>query len=162
MINRLSTDAEVAEYIGDRFPDEDIIFPTGYPEAFIGISTDGAAIYDKDSMIATLVEADGMTWEEAMEFLEYNVYNTHMSDHITPIYIDRLTEGEIPLTEYPKPFIGISTEGAGVYDRGLIIDMLMEEEDMTLEKAEERMEELEYNTKAHTPYQVDPVYIDLI
>ena len=88
MINRLKTDAEVAEYIGDRFPDEDIIFPTGYPEAFIGISIDGAAIYDKDSMIATLVEADGMTWEEAMEFLEYNVYNTHMSDHITPIYID--------------------------------------------------------------------------
>ena len=47
-----------------------------YSSALIGCSIDGNAIYDYDLMINYLVETDGMTTDEAVEFIDYNTLRT--------------------------------------------------------------------------------------
>ena len=83
---KFTTDAEVSRYIKETHPGKDIIFPTGFPEAFIRTTAEGAAVYNKNTMIDTLVSNDGMTRDEAIEFLEFNTWNTFMGDSIHPIY----------------------------------------------------------------------------
>ena len=43
-----------------------------YDDAFIGISDTGRAIYDYDLMVECLVAEDGMSAEEAIEFIDFN------------------------------------------------------------------------------------------
>lgn len=43
-----------------------------YDDAIIGVSTDGNVIYDYDLMVQSLAEKDGITLEEAADFVEYN------------------------------------------------------------------------------------------
>ena len=43
-----------------------------YDSAIIGVSEGRRAVYDFDKMVKHLVENDGMTEEEAIEFIEYN------------------------------------------------------------------------------------------
>lgn len=53
---------------------EETIFLTddSYDDALIGVSSDGRAIYDFDLMVKWLVDRDGMTDDEAIEWIEYN------------------------------------------------------------------------------------------
>lgn len=53
---------------------EDVVIfkDEGYDDALIGISEDGRAIYDFDLMVEWLMKVDGITSEEAMEWIEYN------------------------------------------------------------------------------------------
>lgn len=61
-----------------------------YDTAFLGISSDNRAIYDFDKMVEYLVTTDGMSEEEAIEFIEYNsMYSTFTS---TPIIMFRLID----------------------------------------------------------------------
>lgn len=43
-----------------------------YDEAIVGISHDDRVIYSYDKMVECLVKNDGMTYEEAAEFIDYN------------------------------------------------------------------------------------------
>ena len=43
-----------------------------YDSAFVGISDDDRAVYDYDLMVEYLVEHDGMSPEDAVDFIEYN------------------------------------------------------------------------------------------
>ena len=62
----------------------------GFNDAIIGIcKTSERIIYDKEKMIDILVDRDGMTWQEAMEYLEFNTWGAYMGEH-TPIYLDSL------------------------------------------------------------------------
>lgn len=50
-----------------------IIFENeSYDDALIGVSHDERAIYSFEKMIEWLVEKDGITQEEAIEWIEYN------------------------------------------------------------------------------------------
>lgn len=50
-----------------------IIFSSeSYDDALIGVSDDGRAIYDFDLMVEWLMDKDGMTNTEAIEWIEYN------------------------------------------------------------------------------------------
>ena len=51
---------------------EDVIILDNYEDAFIGISTDGRAVYDYDMMVTCLMSQDGMDAEGAVEWIEYN------------------------------------------------------------------------------------------
>ena len=88
------TDADVRHRILEITGDENsaVIFPTGYPKAFIGVWYNGdgepSAVYSKQNMTTTLMTEDKMDYEEAVEFLEFNTWNTHISDCCNPIYID--------------------------------------------------------------------------
>lgn len=53
---------------------EDILFLTNfsYDTALIGVSHDNRAIYDFNKMIDWLVETQNFTYEESIEWIEYN------------------------------------------------------------------------------------------
>lgn len=44
-----------------------------YDDALIGVDTENRAIYDYDRMVEGLVLIDGMTEDEAIEWIDYNV-----------------------------------------------------------------------------------------
>lgn len=43
-----------------------------YDDALIGVTHDGRAIYDYDKMVEWLIEHEGMTQEDAVEWIDYN------------------------------------------------------------------------------------------
>ncbi|MBR5604214.1 MAG: hypothetical protein IKW51_08395 [Bacteroidales bacterium] len=53
---------------------EDVVYLTNYSydDALIGISNDNRAVYDYDKMVKWLVETEGFTEEEAIEWIDYN------------------------------------------------------------------------------------------
>ena len=51
---------------------EDVIIFDGYDDAFIGVSEDGRAVYDYDLMVLWLIEHEGMTEDEAVDWISYN------------------------------------------------------------------------------------------
>ena len=43
-----------------------------YDEAIIGIDSNERVVYDFDKMVGCLMKEDGMSYEDAIEFIEYN------------------------------------------------------------------------------------------
>lgn len=43
-----------------------------YADAFIGVSDDERAVYDYDKMVDWLIEKEGFTLSEAVEWIDYN------------------------------------------------------------------------------------------
>ena len=62
----------------------------GFDEAIIGmaerINLGPVVAYDVDKMLEIMVERDGMTYEEAMEYFDYNILGAWMGEN-TPVYI---------------------------------------------------------------------------
>ena len=69
---------------------DELILADGFEEALIGICEGfGGTIsvaYDRDKCIDILVERDGMEYEEAVEYFEFNVIGSWVGEH-TPVYI---------------------------------------------------------------------------
>ena len=59
------------EYCTD-FGYEDVILFEGYETAFLGVSTDNRAVYSYQNMIAHLMKFDGMDYDEAIDFIDFN------------------------------------------------------------------------------------------
>lgn len=51
---------------------ENAVALDGYDDAIVGVSEDGRVVYDYDKMVKCLVDRDGMTDMEAIEFIDYN------------------------------------------------------------------------------------------
>ncbi len=67
------TQEEVKEYLCDNGWEESIVFENpSYCEAFVGVSSDGNAVYDFEKMVECLMEEDGMEYTDAVEFIEFN------------------------------------------------------------------------------------------
>ena len=83
---------KITEYIEENFPDymDKILLADGFEEAFIGIvesfGLEPRACYDYDKCQEILVSRDSMTWEEALEHLEFNVVQAYVGEH-TPAFI---------------------------------------------------------------------------
>lgn len=62
----------------------------GFDEAIIGmaerINLGPVVAYDVDKMLKIMVERDGMTYEEAIEYFDYNILGAWMGEN-TPVYI---------------------------------------------------------------------------
>jgi len=58
----------------------------GHDDALAGYDTKGRAIYITDHIIGTLMERDGMTEEEAVEFFDFNIECAYVGEY-TPIYM---------------------------------------------------------------------------
>lgn len=73
----------------NEYEDVVIFKDASYDDALIGVSSDNRAIYDYDMMVEWLIKNDGMTYEEAMEWIDYNTLN---SGDRCPIIMFRLEE----------------------------------------------------------------------
>ena len=64
---------EIKQLIEEHGYESVLLFESpSYETAFVGISQDDRAVYDYDKMVEYLIETDGMTDEEAIEFIDYN------------------------------------------------------------------------------------------
>lgn len=53
--------------------DEAVIFDgPDFDEAIVGVTDDGRVIYNYDAMVRSLMDRDGISMEEAIDFIEYN------------------------------------------------------------------------------------------
>tara|TARA_R100001443_G_scaffold40250_1_gene53677 strand:+ start:255 stop:506 length:252 start_codon:yes stop_codon:yes gene_type:complete len=70
----------------------------GYDDCIIGVGTrcgmTDVFIYDKHKMITKLVRRDDMTYDEALEFIDFNMAGAFIGED-TPILVDRMTRAEI-------------------------------------------------------------------
>ena len=64
-----------------------------YDDAIIGVDQDGRIVYDYDKMVDSLVKEDGMSREDAIEFIEYNTVRTipYMGS-MAPVLLHRIDE----------------------------------------------------------------------
>ena len=64
----------------------------GFDKAFLGVAQrfgqEDILAYDKDECIAILCRRDGMTYEEALEFFNYNVIGAWVGEK-TPLFVKR-------------------------------------------------------------------------
>lgn len=84
---------ELREELSEGFGG-DLLLADGFDDSIIGVSIgcdSGRIIYDTEKMAETLVASDGMTYEEAWEFLEFNTFSAYVGEN-TPIYMNRIGE----------------------------------------------------------------------
>ena len=69
---------------------EEALLADGFEEAFLGVSEvfgrPPLATYDRDKCVDILIQRDGMTYEEAVEYFNFNVTGAWVGDG-TPIYL---------------------------------------------------------------------------
>lgn len=67
------SEQELRDYLTDNGYEDSILFENpSYITAVIGVSETGRIIYDYNKMILYLMKEDGMTAEDAIEFIDYN------------------------------------------------------------------------------------------
>lgn len=73
-------DAKIKKYLEDNYPDSYLF--DDLDDAIVGVSTSDNVVYEFDKIIQILMERDGMTYEEAVEYFDYNIDRVlpYMSD----------------------------------------------------------------------------------
>lgn len=67
------THEELKEYLSERYGDEIVILePEYYDEGIVGNDQDGRLIYSYEKLAEALMKHDGMSYEEAIEWIDYN------------------------------------------------------------------------------------------
>ena len=69
-----------------RLANPDAMLVDGHDDALAGYDTHGRAIYFIDAIIGGLMNRDGMTYEEAYEFFDFNIAGAYVGNY-TPIYM---------------------------------------------------------------------------
>ena len=73
----------------EMYPDLELLQADGFDDAIIGVEPlSGKIIYDIDKMVTVLI-GEGLSGEEAIGYLDYNVLNTYVGEQ-TPIYIQTI------------------------------------------------------------------------
>lgn len=81
------TKEEFISRYADILDEEEILTVDGFDDAILGIdSISKRVVYDSSKMVDILIQRDGMTDFEAIEFLEFNVYNAWIGEK-TPIFM---------------------------------------------------------------------------
>lgn len=63
---------EVCDYADEKEVDIILLENPRFENSIIGISSDDRVIYDLDLMIQDLMKENDMSYDEALEFIEYN------------------------------------------------------------------------------------------
>ncbi len=72
----------------ENYPEEEFLKADGFDDAVIGFEFNTMRlVYDKNKMIHILIENDGMDYEDAVEYLEFNTWCAYFGEK-TPIYIE--------------------------------------------------------------------------
>ena len=77
-------------YVEEHYPDDEILLADGFEDAFIGIAESNGsrpkALYNEDKCVDILIERDGMDYEEAIEFFQFNVAGAYVGEY-TPAFV---------------------------------------------------------------------------
>ena len=84
---------EVRAWIAEQNPEA--LLADGFEAAIIGVaercSKEALVVYDIGKCVQILVERDGMSADEALEFLEFNTLGAWMGE-MTPLFLWRVPE----------------------------------------------------------------------
>jgi hypothetical protein len=84
--------------LDEAVDDDSFLLADGFEEAFIGmarrIGGGEVAVYDYDECVAVLMRRDKMTYEEALDYFEYNVVGAFMGPK-TPLFVELKTLPEV-------------------------------------------------------------------
>jgi hypothetical protein len=81
--------------ISEKYDGEELLFADGFGSAIMGVSVTGGGsgdakvVYDYKKCISILIKRDGMTYDDAIEFLEYNTLGAYVGEH-TPIFMNKI------------------------------------------------------------------------
>lgn len=65
---------------------EEAMLVDGHDDSLVGYDTQGRAVYLVKNIIETLMERDGMSQDEAIEFFDFNIAGAFVGEY-TPIYM---------------------------------------------------------------------------
>ena len=77
------------DLIAEYYPDLVVLDPLYYDKAIIGVVNRigiEAVCYSSDRILDILVEEEGMSEEEAVEYFEYNIIGAYMGEH-SPMFL---------------------------------------------------------------------------
>ena len=76
------------ECIIENYPDEQFLKIDGFDDAILGVETKTLnLVYSKSLIINTLMSRDKMSYDEAIEYYEFNIEGAYLGED-TPIYVD--------------------------------------------------------------------------
>ena len=83
---------DLREHIKNNYDGAVLFDNPSFDNSIIGISTDNNIIYDLTSMVDELAEDDDMSYEEALEFIDYNTLRTipYINEGSKPIVMTEL------------------------------------------------------------------------
>ncbi len=85
-INKMKN--SILDDIIDSFPDEDILKADGFDKAVIGVELDTMRlIYSKLKCVEVIMLTSDLSYDEAIEFLDFNVFGSYVGE-LTPIWCD--------------------------------------------------------------------------
>ena len=78
-------------FLEEQLPDDQtVLLASGLDDAFIGVGSAfnsvPIAVYDKDKVIEILMTRDVMTYEEALEFFDFNIAGAYVGES-TPMFM---------------------------------------------------------------------------
>lgn len=79
-----ATRSELLESIREFNPEAKLA--DGFDDSILGYDTKGRVIYSVSSIIDTLVNRDGMDYDEAQEYFGFNIECAYVGEY-TPIYM---------------------------------------------------------------------------
>ena len=80
--------ADIEDLYGDDEPN--ICFAEGFDEAIAGVVWDGErtrVVYDTELILELLMGRSEMSYEEAVEYFDYNIAGSYMGEY-TPLYLE--------------------------------------------------------------------------
>lgn len=84
---------DVGKYLEEYYPeDENLIVYNGLDDAFLGVGyifNRAITCYDKEKIITILMDRDCMTYDEAIEFFEFNIAGLYAGER-TPFILERV------------------------------------------------------------------------
>ena len=79
---------DIEDIYGDDEPN--LLFADGFDEAIAGVVWDGErtrVVYDTELILELLMGRSEMTYEEAVEYFDFNIAGSHMGEY-TPLYLE--------------------------------------------------------------------------
>jgi hypothetical protein len=79
-----------------EYRDEETVYAAGFDAAFIGLGTQfnkDLAVYDFEKCIDILMGRDGMSYDEAIEYMDFNVIGAYVGAY-TPVFLNRYEDSE--------------------------------------------------------------------
>ena len=83
-----NTREQIDEWVSEAFPEDEILMADGFEDAFLGVAMQfnkPISIFDYDECL-TILHKDGMSYDEAEEYMQFNVVGAYVGEN-TPIII---------------------------------------------------------------------------
>ena len=82
--------SDIRQDLSDMYEDE-LLFADGFDSSIIGVHREptGATtvVYSTSKMVDACMQEAGLSYEDSVEYLEYNTFSAYVGDK-TPIYVD--------------------------------------------------------------------------